>query len=1300
MPDKIKEAFTAINDKELFLDEQDFRDNVMKDPKGTFEALNNYGKTKGFFLDYGDFESALDLKKKAPKAPSIPTFSTSLGEAIQPLPNGAENIAQSPLKSNLKSEIPTVKPIDAKTALLNKAAKEQNLSNPLEGTKQTDAFIEENKQPTVLTMAKAINNKSQERVKVLTERVGILKGIKDFQAQEPAMQEDIQNLSTVMQDVNQPIQNRQAAQEQLKQYQEQFKQFDNAVNNYKGLIDKEKSIITDIHKDEDLRQKGLVKEYNSFTGFVDAIKSSTVNTLAGTAGVFNTLGLSGDPENPDSDNNEQVQNEVRNNIKTIKSFGDSLVTQETPKDFEQVFKGKFSSDKLKYILAQGIGQTIPTVAAGFLGGAGGATITGAGLGFIESKDMFKTAGLNDKQSDWAALGLSIPLGILEEWGISDIIAKPIGKLILKETTEEVVKSLAKKELTNEAIFETVKKTLGAKIKEYSIDVAKAGWKEPLTEMEQAALSETAKQGAEAITGKDSNVNQTLVEYLKQTGTNIAEEGVYGFAGGVGMSAVTSAIQNRATPSAYERAIELKNPELLQDFTAQLDEEVKSGRLTQDQAQIALDNVKKIQEADAKIPTTIKGADRRTVAAALVTKKEELKAEIEGKDEALATPIKDEIKLIDEKLISISKGEPIKETPTVSEETSPSEGTTITDINQKQEIKTSETPKETTPTTTPSSNISSEVQTPSNITTTKSEQLLSKETPKAEVGDISKEDENYKQSREVTEAVSKENPDASILITPKGNDLNLTAVYIGKEKRGQGIGSKVLESVKRQADKLGKKVVLDATNELDEETDLERLGNFYEKNGFVKVGENKFEYNPKETPKAESKLITLPTEDKSKEIALQKEAETPKKQFTEKEIKDSGYELIETLPSLGKIKGMPTLKQQQELEAKGVDLTNVVFFAMKDGTVGVGLKKETNLTEKAPIGETTEKPILKEATTSESPVFDEKNMTKEGEKSPFKDKSKQEFIGERLDKIQEIRKRIEGTSEEKKKRYDKLLSELGDGEKAIIQMMKEDSENIKAEIDKLPKIPRTKVEEQQEQGEKLYNKAVSDLGFKSSERQWGDDVNPFGEEMGDVLQNKTKDASIFIKPNEVEAEDTENDNSIENVTNGIKVELLYTDPKERGKGKAKELLRKVTKWADENNATLFLDIAPQDETTTDEGLKKLYEAEGFVFSQDSGERKPLSQKSSKSASKKATKALNIAEVEAVTKVLAAEENERTVKKMGNAISNNKRINTAEKEIKNTANAEAILAITKNLDMIRAKLLESGDIKTIDCSWVKK
>jgi predicted GNAT family acetyltransferase len=129
-----------------------------------------------------------------------------------------------------------------------------------------------------------------------------------------------------------------------------------------------------------------------------------------------------------------------------------------------------------------------------------------------------------------------------------------------------------------------------------------------------------------------------------------------------------------------------------------------------------------------------------------------------------------------------------------------------------------------------------------------ESLLSKEQSKAgsksKSSEPSKSDKNYQEAQEVNAIVSKENPEASVLIQPKGEDLSLTAVYVGKEKRGKGIGSKVLESVKKQADKLGKKVVLDATNELDSETDLEKLDNFYKKNGFLKIGENKYEYDPK------------------------------------------------------------------------------------------------------------------------------------------------------------------------------------------------------------------------------------------------------------------------------------------------------------------------------------------------------------------------------------------------------------------------------------------------------------------------
>ena len=149
--------------------------------------------------------------------------------------------------------------------------------------------------------------------------------------------------------------------------------------------------------------------------------------------------------------------------------------------------------------------------------------------------------------------------------------------------------------------------------------------------------------------------------------------------------------------------------------------------------------------------------------------------------------------------------------------------------------------------------------------------------------------DYQIAQDATNEVSKENPDASVLLTPKGEDLSLTAVYVAKENRGKGIGTKVLESVKKQADKLGKKVVLDATTELDEETDLGRLESFYEKNGFTKVGDNKFEYNP-----TAEITETVTPETKTEEVVTPTETVTEEKSFDDKVAEEyakkfDGYE---------------------------------------------------------------------------------------------------------------------------------------------------------------------------------------------------------------------------------------------------------------------------------------------------------------------------------------------------------------------------------------------------------------------------
>jgi GNAT superfamily N-acetyltransferase len=180
------------------------------------------------------------------------------------------------------------------------------------------------------------------------------------------------------------------------------------------------------------------------------------------------------------------------------------------------------------------------------------------------------------------------------------------------------------------------------------------------------------------------------------------------------------------------------------------------------------------------------------------------------------------------------------------------------------------------------------------------------------------DKNYAIAQEVNSNVAKDNPAASVLIQPKGNDLVLTAVYVDKDERNKGIGTKVLESVKAEADRTGKKVVLDATNELDQETDLKRLGEFYERNGFTNVGNNKFEYNPSEATQEQAPQA-FPAQEGAESVEDKFQANSELEQI----YRDLNAAVNKNIDpnTLDAVKRNPTLvmveKALRELERKGV-----------------------------------------------------------------------------------------------------------------------------------------------------------------------------------------------------------------------------------------------------------------------------------------------------------------------------------------------------------------------------------------------
>ena len=714
-----------------------------------------------FKLDIPTFQSKVgyidNSKKKA-------NLSQDLGDFTKPLQVGAEKPLPSTSSSqlNVKSEKP-INPFTAPIKDIEKVygkdvsaldvMKENNVlgmqrlniaKERLAKIKPINPFtapikdIEKvyGKDVSALDVMKENNVLGMQRLNIAKERLAKIKELKQLKLREPELKQQTDMLKSVMGDVSQPYEKRVQAQNEINKVFELLNNANAEVENINKLNEDEKVLINKINANETIRQQKLEKEYSGLENFVEATGKALIKLPVQLANMTYSLDRLGESiVNPEM---AMTKKEIlRKTLKPIEDFADGLIKQETPANYKEWFKGDFSAGKLGYLASEAIGQTLPTVAAGFLTGGVGAVATGAAMAFDESRNMLLEAGFTPNQADAGSLGMAIPLGLLEKYGISDIIAKPIGKKILKETAEEVIKKLGTSKITNELVFETTKKTFAVMLKKYGLDVIESAWKEPLTEMTQAVFSEGTKQVAEEITGKDSNAKQTTEEYLIETGKNILGEGLSGALGGVGISAVTSAIQSRTNPSAYGRALELMDTDLFEDFIEQLKVEVEKGIITAEQADNAIANVKKIQEVDAKIPKNIAGAERRSAAASLISKKEELETEIEGKDKVLITPIVEEIKIIDQTLSEIAANKPIEEIENglidqneenkVAEKTLEEQKVENKNENAVSEVKTNEekkteTPKESETTTTPSSSNGSEVSAPISV----SEEVIEKD----------------------------------------------------------------------------------------------------------------------------------------------------------------------------------------------------------------------------------------------------------------------------------------------------------------------------------------------------------------------------------------------------------------------------------------------------------------------------------------------------------------------------------------------------------------------------------------------
>lgn len=100
-----------------------------------------------------------------------------------------------------------------------------------------------------------------------------------------------------------------------------------------------------------------------------------------------------------------------------------------------------------------------------------------------------------------------------------------------------------------------------------------------------------------------------------------------------------------------------------------------------------------------------------------------------------------------------------------------------------------------------------------------------------------------------------------------------------------------------------------------------------------------------------------------------------------------------------------------------------------------------------------------------------------------------------------------------------------------------------------------------------------------------------QDISDVMGGATK---VKIGATEVILKDNKDN---------IVIESIRTDENEKGKGSAKNALKQVTDIADEQQKTLELKVVPENESTTEAGLTKLYESFGFEKDGDKMVRKP-------------------------------------------------------------------------------------------------
>jgi len=188
---------------------------------------------------------------------------------------------------------------------------------------------------------------------------------------------------------------------------------------------------------------------------------------------------------------------------------------------------------------------------------------------------------------------------------------------------------------------------------------------PVIKAAEASVTESGTEAAQTIleqVGADVQAAKEIDIDWEEVG-EAAAKGFFGVGTPQAISVAHQTIKNASNPEYSEEDIKTmrENPEVLSDVDSDIDDRVEAGDLTEEQGEAIKNEVKRNAIAVGKTPSDMSKA-QVDKAVPLIKEKEDLKRDIEGKDDMLVTPQKERIQQIDEELLNIvTDGRKTKET---------------------------------------------------------------------------------------------------------------------------------------------------------------------------------------------------------------------------------------------------------------------------------------------------------------------------------------------------------------------------------------------------------------------------------------------------------------------------------------------------------------------------------------------------------------------------------------------------------------------------------------------------------------